>query len=71
LPGWLQVIAKIIPAEHIFSAMREILYQNQINWTQFLYALGLNGLWMMMAIGIFSLQFRVARSTGALISIGE
>ncbi|HQT83252.1 MAG: ABC transporter [Acidiphilium sp. 37-64-53] len=71
LPGWLRPIAKIIPAEHIFSAMREILYINQINWAQFLWALGLNGIWMLAAIGIFSLQFRAARTSGALISIGE
>jgi ABC-2 type transport system permease protein len=71
LPSSLQIIAKSIPAEHIFSGMRDILFKNQMDWGQFAWALVLNALWTAAAIGVFALQFRAARTNGALISIGE
>ncbi|MGC9268738.1 ABC transporter permease [Acidiphilium sp.] len=71
LPSWLQPIAKALPAEHIFAGMRYILNFSQMNWSQFFWGLALNVFWMTVAIGIFALQFRAARTNGALISIGE
>jgi ABC-2 type transport system permease protein len=71
LPPALQIIAKSIPAEHIFAAMRDVLYRNQMNWNDFGLAFGLNLFWMAAAIAVFALQFRAARTNGALVSIGE
>lgn len=71
LPAWLQPVAEALPAAHIFGGMRELLFQHQMNWRQFGTALGLNLVWMALAILVFAGQFRAARANGALISIGE
>lgn len=71
LPGWLQPVAWLLPASHIFGGMRSALYHGFMNWAQFIAALGLNLAWMIAATLIFAMQFRAARINGALISIGE
>jgi ABC-2 type transport system permease protein len=60
-----------LPAAHIFEGMRAALLGQQIDWHNLLMACGLNFAWMMLAIAIFSGEFRAARIRGALISIGE
>jgi len=71
LPAWLQPVALALPAAHIFEGMRAALLGQQIDWHNLLMACGLNFAWMMLAIAIFSGEFRAARIRGALISIGE
>lgn len=71
LPGWLQPVAQILPAAHIFESLRALLLHNRLDWHQFALALGLNTLWAAIAVAVFAGEFRRARIRGALISIGE
>lgn len=71
LPVWLQPVAQILPAAHIFEGLRALLLHGQTNWLQFLLALGLNLVWGLAAVMVFAGEFHRARIRGALISIGE
>lgn len=71
LPGWLQPVALALPASHVFTGMRDALLNRAVNWHELAMAASLNLVWMLAAIAVFSLEFRAARSRGALISIGE
>lgn len=71
LPGWLQPVALALPAAHIFEGMRAALLNHVTDWPALARATGLNLLWMLAGIWIFSTEFRAARIRGALISIGE
>jgi ABC-2 type transport system permease protein len=71
LPFWLQPVALALPAAHIFQGMRAALLDHTVAWGQLADGAALNLVWMLIAVGIFSLQFRAARIRGALISIGE
>ncbi len=71
LPGWLQPVALALPAAHIFEGMRSALLSHVTDWRALGWASGLNILWMLAGIAVFSAEFRAARIRGALISIGE
>ena len=71
LPYWLQPVANALPAAHIFTGMRAVLFHHIIDWPQLGLAAALNTAWMLAAIAIFNGEFRRARVNGALISIGE
>lgn len=71
LPIWLQPVAQILPAAHIFEGLRALLLHNQVDWLQFGMALGLNLIWATASVMVFAGEFRRARVRGTLISIGE
>ncbi len=71
LPHGVREIAMMVPASHVFEGMRTILTTGQTDWSQLVWALGLNIVWLIVAGLIFAKQFQVARMRGALISIGE
>jgi len=71
LPIWLQPVAIVLPPEHIFAGMRVALFAHSMAWSELAMAALLNGLWLLVASGVFAGQFRAARVRGALISIGE
>jgi ABC-2 type transport system permease protein len=71
LPGALQPIALALPAAHVFEGMRAALETGTIRWDHLAWALGLNLAWATAAIALFARQFRAARTSGALLSIGE
>ncbi len=71
LPVWLQPVALAIPAAHVFEGMRVALLHHITDWSNLWQAAALNIIWMMLAIAVFSGEFRAARIRGALISIGE
>jgi ABC-2 type transport system permease protein len=71
LPGWLQPIAMMVPAAHVFEGMRAALLEGTIAWGHLAAALGLNLVWLAAAGALFLRQFQVARERGALLSIGE
>ncbi len=71
LPGWLQPLARALPAEHVFQGMRAALLHHVADWPQLSWAVGLNILWMLLALIAFGREFRLARIRGALIAIGE
>ncbi len=71
LPHVAREIAFIVPASHVFEGMRAVLIDGRIAWDELGWAALLNLLWLFGAILIFRRQFQVARTRGALISIGE
>lgn len=71
LPWYIQPFALALPATHVFEGMRAALLQDIIRWDHLAAAFGLNILWIAAAALLFARQFRAARTSGALISIGE
>ncbi len=71
LPDFLQPVALAVPAAHVFEGMRQALTAGSIGWNHLAWATGLNVIWMAAAALLFTQQFRVARTRGALMSIGE
>jgi len=70
LPAWLQPVALALPSAHVFEGMRAAL-AGQIRWDHMAWATLLNIGWMAAAMLLFARQFRAARTSGALLSIGE
>ena len=71
LPVWLQPVAWLVPASHVFEGMREVLLQHVFNWSHFGYALALNVVYLAAGIGVYLLAIRDARERGALLQMGE
>jgi ABC-2 type transport system permease protein len=71
LPWFVQPLAFILPTSHVFEGMRGLLLNGVLLWHQLALALVLNLVWMGAAILLFKWQFRQARVTGALVSMGE
>ena len=71
LPAWLQPIALSLPAAHVIEGMRAALDTGLIHWPHLAWATGLNLVWTVAAALLFARQFRAARTSGALLSIGE
>ena len=71
LPGWLQPVALLLPSAHVFEGMRALLGPGVIAWRHLAAAAGLNLVWLAAGAALFAAQFRAARRSGALLSIGE
>jgi ABC-2 type transport system permease protein len=71
LPAVLQPVALALPAAHVFEGMRAALDTGAVRWDHLAWATGLNVVWTVAAALLFARQFRAARTSGALLSIGE
>jgi ABC-2 type transport system permease protein len=71
MPWWLQKIALLLPAAHVFEGLRAAVGQGVIRWDHLAWAAGLNICWMSAAMLLFTQQFYAARRNGALMNIGE
>ena len=71
LPGWLQVIAWMLPSAHVFEGMRAVVFDATVRWDHLAWAMGLNALYLAAAIAAFMAFFRDARVRGALLQTGE
>jgi len=71
LPGWLQVIAWMLPSAHVFEGMRAVVFDATVRWDHLAWAAGLNALYLAAAIAAFMAFFRDARVRGALLQTGE
>lgn len=71
LPGWLQVLAWILPASHVFEGMRAVLLQHRFPLDDLLYALLLNAAYLSIGIGVFLRTLHQARQRGSLLQSGE
>ncbi|MGG5817207.1 ABC transporter permease [Falsiroseomonas sp. HW251] len=71
LPAWLQPVAWIIPAAHVFEGMREALLHGTIAWGHLGAAFALDALWLAVMTWVFLRQLEGARVRGALLNIGE
>ncbi|WP_270936937.1 ABC transporter permease [Falsiroseomonas oryzae] len=71
LPDWLEPIALLIPAAHVFEGMRAALLEARIAWGHLAAAFALNLVWLGGMGWLFLRQFEGARVRGALLNIGE
>jgi ABC-2 type transport system permease protein len=71
LPPWLQPVAWALPSTHVFEGMREALFHQRFDTGLFWSAVGLNLVYMAIGLAIYLLAFRIARSRGLLLQVGE
>ena len=65
-PEWVQHIALALPPTHVFEGMREVLATGVFSWEKFLWASGLNVLFLALAGWFFLYMLKVTRRRGLL-----
>jgi len=71
LPGWLQVIAALLPSVHVFEGMRGVMFDHVFRLDHFAAAIALNIAYIALGGAAFLYSFRSARRRGALLQVGE
>ena len=71
LPEWLQPIALIIPASHIFEGLRLILIHQTFRIDLLVNAFSLNLVFVLLSLTTFFVILRYARIHGQLLQMGE
>lgn len=71
LPEPLRWVADALPASHVFEGLRAVVATGTVRWDELAAASALNLAWLLAAAWLFASQFRAARVSGALVSIGE
>ncbi|HVZ08171.1 ABC transporter permease [Rhodopila sp.] len=71
LPMAVRWIAWLLPTSHVFEGMRGVLMHQEVLWAHLAAAFALNIVWLCGAVALFNWQFRQARISGALVSMGE
>lgn len=71
LPGWLQMIALMLPSAHTFEGMRGVLFDGVFSWSHFWWAAGLNAVLLTAASLFFLHMMKQARIKGLLMQQGE
>jgi ABC-2 type transport system permease protein len=70
LPGFIKVIAYIFPVSHVFEGMRGIVLEKVFLWNEFFLALGLNLIYIGLAIWFFNKMFKIVKEKGLLTREG-
>ncbi len=71
LPPWLQGVAWINPAAHVFEGMRGLLTNHAPPLASLGLATGLNGFYLIAVILWFHRTFNVCKDRGSLVRVGE
>ena len=71
LPGWLQIIANILPLVHIFEEMRNILINDIISYNKIILAITISIFYFIIGVTIFYISYAGAKIRGTLINVGE
>ena len=71
LPGWLQPIARAVPATHVFQGMRQVLHEGTFPFGELLAATALNGIYLAVAFVFFYWMFAQVKELGLLLKVGE
>lgn len=71
LPPWLQVVANALPSAHVFEGMRALLLDGVFRWDHFLWAAGLDAVFLALGALLFRVAIRHAREKGTLLQMGE
>ncbi len=71
LPGFLQVVAWLLPPTYVFEGMRALLIDHVFRGDLMLQALGLNVVYFALAVGGFLKLLDSARRQGSLMQAGE
>lgn len=70
LPGWVQAIARCIPATYVFEGMRDVLAGKGLSAYYIAWAAGLNVVYLIAAALLFNRIFDIARDKGLLAKLG-
>ncbi len=71
LPGWLQAIAWMNPAAHVFEGMRGVLLEGTLPLAHLAWSFGLNLVYLALMIWFFHYMFGVCKERGLLVRVGE
>lgn len=71
LPEWLQPVALSLPSTHVFEGMRAVLFDKTFPLDHFLWSVGLNVIYMGVAVAAFLYAYKVAREKGLILQTGE
>ncbi len=71
LPVWIQPVALMVPASHVFEGMRAVLETGLIPYDSLIKAAILNCGYLALAIGFFYYNLRVVKERGLLIHRGS
>jgi ABC-2 type transport system permease protein len=71
LPPGLQVVASFVPATHVFQGMRDVLGGAPIPWDRMAAAAALDVVYVVLALGVYTVTLRHARIRGRLSRFGE
>ena len=71
LPAWVQPISYAIPASHVFEGMRAVAQGKGFMWDHFWWAVGLNVLYMIVALACLRMALASARKLGLLLQTGD
>lgn len=72
LPGWMRGIAFMVPASHVFEAMRAILLRRQaLPVSELAWAFAIDALYVAGAAAVFAWSLRKVRERGLLSRFGE
>jgi ABC-2 type transport system permease protein len=71
LPGFLQVVAWMLPPTYVFEGMRALISEHQFRADLMLEALALNALYFSLSVVAFLKLLGSAREVGSLMQTGE
>jgi ABC-2 type transport system permease protein len=71
LPPALQAIALALPPAHVFEGMRALLLQGVFAWDAFVWAVGLDLVYLAVGVYLFRGAIGYARDRGMLLQMGE
>ncbi len=71
LPGFLQTVAHVIPAAHVFEGMRAVITNDGFPLPELMWASGLNALYLLASILWFHHIYDVVKAKGILVRVGE
>lgn len=71
LPDWIEPIAWALPTAYVFEGMRAIVTEGVVRMDYLLTGLALNLAYLAVGIGFFLMMFRIARTRGLLLSMGQ
>lgn len=66
LPGWAQMVARLLPPMYLFEAMRAIISGLPVQTGDIMLSFGLNALYLVLSIAYFYRTFRQAKVNGLL-----
>jgi ABC-2 type transport system permease protein len=71
LPDWLQAIARLNPAAHVFEGMRAVITNGTFPAHELVWAVGLNAFYLAALVLWFHMMFAACKDKGLLVRVGE
>lgn len=71
IPEALRAVAWVLPASHVFEALRAAAAGDGVPWSEVVLASALNVAWFTIIAVLMNHQLKLSRRTGSLVSIGD